>query len=181
MMLDSSLTFNTNLTSTQAVTATANSTTVIDVTGVGVGNKPTMINSFPASAYQSLFLDIGVGDGIAIPYVMVFITGTTTVTGTLNVALQAAPDDGSTNSPGTYTTLYQSAALTGATQLAAGKVLYFQVPPTLFTMGEAQPRFYRLVYTVVSGSISIVVNSVITINPSSFGLGGQFNNNFIAV
>lgn len=179
MMLDNSLTFNTSTSSYQNVTATADSTTVIDVTGAGSGNAPAMINGFPATN-TSIGLDIGVGDGEAIPYVMVFIPATTTVTGTLQISLSAAPDNGS-YSPGTYTTLYTSASLTGATQLAAGKVLYFPVPPTLNTMGEALPRFYKLTYTVVSGSISLHANAMITINPSSFGIGGQYASNFIAV
>ena len=180
MFLDNSLSFNTNTSSTQTITTTADSTTVVDITGAGISNKPAMINSFPASAYQSIGADIGVGDGTFSPYVLVFVTATTTVSGTLTISLEAAPDDGTDYGAGTYTVLYTSAALTGATQLAPGKVLYFPVPPTLSAMGEALPRFYKLVYTVGS-SISLKVNSMIAPNPSSFGLGGQYNNNFIAV
>lgn len=179
MFLDNSLTFNTSLSSSQTITATADSTSVIDITGAGSGTAPAMINGYP-SANTAIGVDYGVGDGMSSPYVLVFVTATTTVTGVLSVSLSAAPDDGSYGQ-GSYTVLYTSAQLTGATQLAAGKVLYFPVPPTLFTMGEKLPRFYKLVYTVVSGSISLHVNSMMATNPSSFGLGGQYNNNFLAV
>lgn len=182
MFADNSMSFNTALTSSQAITATAASTSIIDVTGAGSGNAPAMINGFP-QANTAIGVDYGVGDGMAVPYVVLLVTATTTVTGTLTVALQAAPDNGS-YSPGTYTTLYASAALTGATQLAAGKVLYFPIPPTLNSMGEALPRFYRLNYTV-TGSISLSVNAFVTLNPPSFAafglLGGQYNNNFAVV
>lgn len=185
MFADNSLTFNTNLTSTQTVTATADSTSIIDVTGAGSGNAPAMINGFPATN-TAIGVDYGVGDGMAVPYVVVIVTAVTTVTGTLNVTLAAAPDNGS-YSPGTYTNIFVSGPLTGTTQLYAGAVLYFPVPPTTAAMGEALPRFYKLIYTVVSGSISIKTNSFITLNPPSFAgtkaglLGGQYANNFIAV
>lgn len=183
MFTDNALTFNTNLSSTQTVTATADSTSIIDVTGAGSTNAPSMINGYNQSK-TAIGVDYGAGDGMAIPYVFVSITSTTTVTGALTVSLAAAPDNGS-YSPGSYTVLYTSASLTGATQLAANKVLYFQVPPILNSMGEALPRFYKLTYTVVSGSISLIVNSFMTLNPPSVGsfgnLGGQYNNNYQAI
>lgn len=184
MFLDNSLSFNTNVASTQTVTATADSTTIIDVTGAGSGTAPAMINGFPATN-TAIGVDYGVGDGMAIPYVVIIVTAVTTVTGSLVITLSAAPDNGS-YSPGTYTVIYTSTALTGSTQLYAGSVLYFQLPPTLAAMGEALPRFYKLTYTVASGSISIKTNSFITLNPPSFAgtkaglLGGQYANNFIA-
>jgi hypothetical protein len=184
MFGDNSLSFNTNLSSTQAITATAASTTVIDVTGAGAGNAPNQINGY-GQANTAIGVDYGTGDGMATPYVVVLVTAVTTVTGTLTIALQAAPDNGS-YSAGTYTSIFTSAALTGATQLYAGAVLYFQVPPTLAAMGEALPRFYRLNYTVGS-SISLSVNAFMTLNAPSFAgtkaglLGGQYNSNFVAV
>ena len=185
MFLDNSLTFNTAVNGSQTITVTAASTTVIDVTGAGVGNAPAMIGGYPATN-TAIGIDYGVGDGMAIPYVLVFINSATTVTGTMTVSLQAAPDNGS-YSPGTYTTLYTSANLNGSTQLAAGNVLYFQVPPTLAAMGEALPRFYRLNYTVASNTISISVNAQMSLNPPSFAsaktgiIGGLYPNNYIAV
>lgn len=161
----------------QAVTATADSS-IVDVTGAGSGNAPTMIGGYPATN-TTLGFDMGVGDGMARPYVFVLITATTTVTGTLTISLKAAPDNGSYGQ-GTYTTLYTSAALTGATQLAANKWLYFPVPPILGSMGEANPRFYKLTYTVGS-SISLSLSAGIVVDPTSFLGGTLYNNNYIAI
>ena len=185
MFLDSALCFGTNLTTPQNVTATADSVSIIDVTGAGSGNAPAMINGY-GQANTAIGVDYGVGDGMAIPYVVVVITAVTTVTGTLVITLSAAPDNGS-YSPGTYTVIFTSTGLTGSTVLYVGSVLYFQVPPTLAAMGEALPRFYKLTYTVASGSISLKANSFMTLNPPSFAgtkaglLGGQYNSNFISV
>ena len=184
MFLDNALSFNTNVASTQTVTATADSTTIIDITGAGSGTAPAMINGFPATN-TAIGVDYGVGDGMAIPYVVIIVTAVTTVTGTLVITLSAMPDNGS-YSPGTATVIFTSTGLTGSTVLYAGSVLYFQLPPTLAAMAEALPRFYKLTYTVSSGSISIKTNAFITLNPPSFAgtkaglLGGQYNNNFIA-
>lgn len=184
MFLDNALTFNTSVSSSQTITATADSTTIIDITGAGVGNAPAMINGYGA-ANTAIGVDYGVGDGMAAPYVVIIITAVTTVTGSLVITLNAAPDSG-TYTQGSYTTIFTSTALTGSTQLYAGAVMYFPVPPVLSAMGEALPRFYKLTYTVASGSISLKANSFITLNPPSFAgtkaglLGGQYNSNFIA-
>lgn len=164
----------------QAVTATADSS-IVDVTGAGVGVAPAMIGGVPnASGLQNTTLgfDMGVGDGMARPYVFVLVTATTTVTGTLSISLKAAPDSG-TYTEGTYTTLYTSAGLTGSTQLAANKWLYFPVPPVL--QAEANPRFYKLTYTVVSGSISLSLSAGIVVDPTSFLGGTKYQNNYIAI
>ena len=94
------------LSSAQAVTATANSTNIYDVTGAGSGNAPAL--TFGTST--TFGDDIGIGDGIAIPQLIVTIPTafTTSNGGTLQVSLQSAPDNGS-NAPGTYTTDYSSA------------------------------------------------------------------------
>lgn len=179
MFADQSLTFNTSLTSFQNVTATADSTTIIDVTGAGSGNAPAMINGFPATN-TAIGVDYGAGDGEAIPWVVVMIPAVTTVTGTLTISLKAAPDDGSYGQ-GTYTTLYTSGSLTGTTQLVAANQLLFQVPPIYVTGGQALPRFYKLTYTVVSGSISLHANAFMTLNPPNLELMGKYANNYIVV
>ena len=194
MFLDNGLSFNTNVSSAQSLTlsgSNADSTTVIDITGAGAGTAPKIINGF-SQANTAIGADYGVGDGIASPYVVVIVTAVTTVTGTLTITLQAAPDNGS-YSAGTYTTLFTSTGITGASMLYApsvagnlgGSVFYFPVPPILASMGEALPRFYKLNYAA-SGAITISVNSFMTINPASFALqksimlGGVYNGNFQA-
>jgi hypothetical protein len=161
----------------QAITTTADSSSIVDITGAGVGNAPSMIGY--QGGLTALGADFGVGGGPALPYVGVFITSVTTASGTLTISLKAAPDSG-TYTEGTYTTLYTSAALTGTTQLAAGNVLYFPVPPILVTMGEALPRFYKLSYAVGS-SISLSVSAAIIPDMPSLKLGGKYGNNFVAL
>ena len=123
----------------QALTVTANASNVFDVTGAGVGNTPSMIGV--NSLKTALNVDIGAGDGMAIPYVMITNALTTAGTGagTITFTLQSAPDNGS-GSEGTYTTLFVSSAFVG-TSITAPFQYIFQVPPT--PPGIALPRFYR--------------------------------------
>ena len=189
MFLDNALSFNTAVNTVLAIANTTTTSTVIDITGAGSGNAPAMIGGLNSSnspgANTAMGSDYGVGDGMAIPYVVVTINTVTTVTGTMTISLLAAPDNGSYGQ-GTYTTLYTSGNLSGSTQLYAGAVLYFQVPPVLASMGEALPRFYKLIYTVANTTITLSVNSFMTLNPPSFAgskavlLGGQYANNFYA-
>lgn len=159
----------------QAITTTADSTNIFDVTGAGVGNVPAIVGAGGLSS--ALGIDIGAGDGVAVPQIIVQIVTPTTVTGTLTLTLKAAPDSG-TGTEGTYTTLFSSAALTGATQLAAGAVYKFNVPPII--PGEALPRFYKLTYTV-SASISVTVNAYVLFNASDLRDPKLYGNNFIAL
>ena len=188
MFLDNALSFNTAVNTVLAIANTTTTSTIIDITGAGSGNAPAMIGGLNSSnvpnSNTAMGVDYGVGDGMAIPYVVVTINTVTTVTGTMTISLNSAPDNGS-YSPGTYTTIYTSTALSGSTQLAAGKVYYFQVPPVLFQGGQKLPRFYELVYTVANTTITLSVNSFMTLNPPSFGnayslLGGQYGSNFYA-
>ena len=173
MFLDATLTFNSALGVPQAISATANSASVIDVTGAGVGNLPRMVGGFP-SLNNVLGLDAGSGDGVANPYVVFAVTTAGTGAGTVTFTLQAAPDNGS-GSPGTYTVLASTAALVG-TSLALGTQIALDIPsdPAI-----AQPRFYQVVYTV-SGSATVSVLAFITLNAQNSLKGIQFSNNFLA-
>lgn len=178
MFLDNSLSFNTNWQTAQAVTTTANSATVVDLTGAGVGNAPAIYSGFPR-ANTAIGYDIGLGDGVAIPYLYVVCTTAGTGAGTVTISLEAAPDNGS-YSPGTYTQLYASKAVVGTT-LAVGDYFIVPVPPTLFfSEAEALPRFYRVVYTVAS-TFTASFKAGIMLNPPSSLMGGQFSSAFIAV
>lgn len=159
----------------QAITTTADSTNTFDVTGAGVGNAPAMIGA--GGVNTAMGIDIGAGDGVAIPQIWVIVTGSTTVTGTLTITLSAAPDNGS-YSAGTYTVLHSSAALTGATQLAVGAAYKFDVPPII--PGEALPRFYKLTYTV-SASISVVVSAFVMFNAPDLRDPKLYGNNFVSL
>lgn len=158
----------------QTVTATADSTNIFDVTGAGVGNAPAMIGTDGLNTKMGV--DIGAGDGQAIPEVQIVITTSTTVTGTLTVSLKAAPDSG-TYTEGTYVVLYSSAAFTG-TQLAKNAVITFQVPP--IPPALALPRFYKLTYTV-SASISVILSANLLLNPPLVRDATLYGNNFTSV
>jgi hypothetical protein len=170
------------LSTAQAITSTAASSSIYDVTGAGSGNAPNMIGGVTSSGNALIGFDIGAGDGMAIPEVFVDVT-TAFTTGdgaTLTIALQAAPDNGS-NAPGTYVTLTSTAALTAA-QLTAAASFQFQVPPVpKTTFGLAQPRFYRLNYIVGTGTFSAgAVSSNIVLNPSQATKIQNYPSNFIA-
>jgi hypothetical protein len=170
------------LSAAQAITSTAASTNIYDVTGAGSGNAPNMIGGVTSSGNALIGFDIGAGDGIAIPEVFVDVTTafTTGDAATLTISLQAAPDNGS-NAPGTYVTLSSTAVLTAA-QLTANASFQFQVPPVpKTTFGQAMPRFYRLNYTVGTGTFSAgALNANIVLNPSQATKIQNYPSNFVA-
>ncbi len=163
-----------NLSTAQAITTTADSTNVYDVTGAGVGNAPAMIGA--GGVNTAMGIDIGAGDGSAIPEVMVSVTTTGTGAGTISITLSAAPDNGS-YSAGTYVTLFTSAAFVGTT-LTAGRQIIFQVPPIPPTL--ALPRFYKLTYTV-SGSATASFTANLLLNAPLIRNATLQGNNFVAI
>lgn len=177
MFTDSSLSFNTNWSTNQNVTTTADSASIVDLTGAGVGNAPAMINGFPATN-TAIGFDAGVGDGMTIPWVVivVLVAGGAN-SNTLTVALKSAPDSG-TYTEGTYTVCGQTAAMLDSA-LAAGTIIAFPVPPR--ALGAALPRFYKLTYTASATLSPLAVRAGIILNPPSSLLAGQYPSNFIAV
>lgn len=170
------------LSTAQAITVTAASSLIYDVTGAGSGNAPNMIGGITTSGNALIGFDIGTGDGFAIPEVYVDVS-TSFVSGggaTLTIQLQAAPDNGS-NAPGTYVTIFQTAALT-ATQLASTASIQFQVPEVPpSTFGEAMPRFYRLNYVVATSTFSAgALNANIVLNPSQATRIQNYPANYVA-
>lgn len=145
-----------NFSTAQAITTTAASTTVFDVTGAGAGNAPAMIGG--KGLNTAIGFDVGLGEGEQ-PWVYINVTVTGTSGNTITFQLQAAPDNGS-YSPGTYTTIYASNAFV-ATTLTAGMTLAFPVPPLPPTI-TTLPRFYRLNY-VASGALTLTVTAGMTI------------------
>lgn len=167
------------LSSAQAITATAASTNIYDITGAGSGNSPG-VSFGNATTFGA---DMGIGDGVAVPYLLMTV-GTAFVSGggaTLTVQIQSAPDNGS-NAPGSYVTLSATQAFTAA-QLTAGAVLLLPIPPVApIKLGEVLPRFYRINYTVGTSTFSAgTVTSVILLNPPSGLVSTLYPNNFIAV
>lgn len=169
---DASLVFST----AQAITTTADSTNVIDVTGAGSGNAPAMIGANGLNT--AIGVDYADFDGSAGTWLYMIVTTTGTTANTLTVSLNAAPDNGS-YSPGTYTAIYTSKAFAG-TALIKGNVLQVPIPPILNTFGEALPRFYKVIYTC-SGALTVSVTTELLINPPSVGALGLYGSNFTAV
>lgn len=183
MFLDSSLWFS-SYTTPVAITTTADSS-LIDVTGAGSGNAPAMISgkNIATGAAYPLGIDLGAGDGFAVPSVNITVGTTFTAGGaaTLTVTLLAAPDSGS-NTPGTYTTLLSTAAIPVAS-LVAGYVLNLPIPQIQMGVGstvEALPRFYKLTYTVATGPMTAgKLSAGIVINQPNIAEGSQFPGNFV--
>jgi hypothetical protein len=117
------------------------STNTIDLAGVGAGNAPPAIWGNTTSFGQADAMGVG---GLR-PELNVTV-GTAATTGnsaTLNVALQAAADNGS-NQPGSWQTIGESGALTAA-QLTANQVIFRSpwLPPFPVNL---RPRFLRLLF-----------------------------------
>lgn len=167
------------LSTAQAITTTAASTLLYDVTGAGSGNVPNMV--FGQNATGGALLggfDIGGGMGANQPKAVFQVTTAGTGAGTVTFQVQAAIDNGS-GSPGTYVTLASSGAYVGTT-LALGNTVIIPIPPEVVAQsGELKPRFYQFNY-VVSGSATVSVNGSIQINPEMGLVGNIYGNNFTA-
>lgn len=162
------------LSNAQAITSTAASSTIYDVTGAGSGNAPALI-----WGTTSVFgTDIGsAGNGIAQPCVFMVITTafTTSNSATLQVQVQAAIDNGS-NAPGSYTTIVETDAFAAAV-LTLGAQLVLPIPK--ITLGEALPRFYRVNYVVGTGVFGAgAVTTDILINPPTGLVSTLYPSNF---
>lgn len=162
------------LSSAQAITTTAASTNIYDVTGAGSGNAPSMTFGNADKGF-----DIGAGDSASRPTAYFTVTTNGTGTGTIAFAVQAAEDNGS-NAPGTYVTLAQTEAFVG-TALDVGEVITLPIPAASSVTPNFVPRFYRFNY-IQTGDGAVSVTGVIVINPSSPALNTViYGNNFQAV
>lgn len=183
MFTDNSLLFN-SYTTPVAISVTGDSS-VIDLTGAGVGVAPAMVGG---QGY-AIGLDVGAGDGAALPSVTVVVATAIVGTGnaTISFSLKAAPQVSATNNnQGTYTTLLTTQAYAvplGGTTLPAGTVLNLPIPA--IAPGEAPPRFYKLTYTVANGPVSGTISSGIVMSQPNIGTygseAGQFPHNFAAL
>lgn len=165
------------LSTAQAITTTATSTLVYDITGAGAGNAPSQ--TFGLTTKPGA--DIGTGQGVAEPNVYFTITTTGTGAGTIAFGIEAAPDlgDGS-NNPGTYVRLSTSKAYVGTT-LLKGNVIDLPIPPyAQIAPSMGLPRFYRLAYDVANTATASVTGAIL-INPPLGYVSTQIPNNFVAV
>lgn len=160
------------LSNAQAVTTTANSTTVYDVFGVGSGTVAPLVTGTTTPG-----VDIGAGDGVAEPIATFYVTTAFAGGTSMSIAVQAAPDNGS-GSAGTYYTLTQSQVFLTAA-LIKGLQVTLRIPPV--PSGTIPPRFYRFVYTVV-GTMSAgnITGGILLNSPISAG-STQYANNYTVV
>ena len=92
--------------------------------------------------------DLGIGDDPALKLMFYVSTAFTSAgAGTLQIAFQGAPDDG-TGNPGTYVTYAESRAYALANLSLGAKLFPIDVPHRDPTLTATFPRFYRLLYTV---------------------------------
>lgn len=159
------------LSSAQAITTTAVSTNVFDVTGAGVGNAPNMTGA--QGLNTALGSDMGVGQSNAQPGVWFVVTTAGTGAGTITFAIQAAPDSG-TYTEGTYTTLSATQAFVG-TALTKGLNFWLPVPPVPSNY-SGLPRFYRADY-IVASSATVSINAFLMMNPPDLKSVQEYGNN----
>ena len=142
MILDAFPQFD-NVVSLAIPAGTQASTNVIDF-GIASG--------IPSSANGGGARDMGIGDDPSLKMVVQVGTAFTSGgAGTLAVALQGAPDNGS-GAPGSYSTWWTSPTYALATLNAGSQLMNidFPRPPD----GIAVPRFVRLLYTVGTATMT---------------------------
>lgn len=161
------------LSSAQAITTTAASSVIYDVTGAGSGNAPSM-----TFGNGDIGFDIGSGMGTTHPTAYWTVTTNGTGTGTITFQVQAAPDNGS-NAPGSYVTLAATTAYVG-TALDVGDVIELPIPPyNSIKAAMGVPRFYRFNY-VQTGDGAVSVTGIITAAQSTGYESTQYGNNFVS-
>jgi hypothetical protein len=125
----------------QALTATANSTNIIDL---GPGPTNTALPPSQTTPNTQPFRDIGIGDDPAMKLLVQCLT--TFATGTsLTVALQGAPDNGS-GGAGAFVTWWTSPAVAVASLVAGARLFDMDMPRP--PQGVSEPRFLQMVFTV---------------------------------
>lgn len=140
MILDGLLQFS----SAQLITASADSTNVIDLG----------ISGLPASASGGGARDIGIGDDPAMK-VLVIVTAVFATLTSLQVLFRGAPDSG-TGTEGSYTTMVSGPVVLLAQLVVGARLLDIDVPRQV--PNQALPRFLKLNYTV--GGSSATTGSV---------------------
>lgn len=134
---------------------------VVDLLGEGVGVTPAAAGVIIGSTVTLFGADQGVG--VVVPELICAVGTAFAGAGTLTVAFQGAPDNGS-GSPGAYQTFDQSPAMTIA-QLAAASFFFRRKWPIEYPDGF-NPRFTRLQFTPSSTfTFGTIAYAVVTMGP----------------
>lgn len=145
---------------------------VYDLAGVGVGVPMPNIIGTPTT----FGTDFGIG---GLEPELVCTIGTALATSnscTINLALQAAPDDG-TNNPGTWQTLEETGSLTAAQCPANTRIARYKFPPAF--PANLRPRFMRLLAQVPAATnftAGTIANAFFTVVRDDYGVAQAARN-----
>ena len=144
MIIDGLLVFDPNPTSVAIAAGTQASTNTISLRAAG---------QIPVLANLQGARDMGIGDNPALKVsVIVVVAFTSGGAGTLSVAFQGAPDNGS-GAPGSFTTYYTTPVYALATVAVIGASLMDMDVPRP-PAGVGLPAYYRLLYTVATATMT---------------------------
>lgn len=176
MYLDGQLNFST----AQAITATAASTNVIDLAGLGSGTALTNIIGNATAATWGM--DIGLGDTMGQPKILCTVVVGATGGTSLNVQFQGAADNGSGSPSATWTTYAESGVIVEASLTTPGaqiwKIDVPEVIPDIPGVAMVLPRFLRLNYVAVGPLVALTVNADI-IRDRQDWIAGRYASNFV--
>lgn len=168
MILDNLLTFTG--TSNGAIGGiTAGAQTDLPTTGTQAASNivDLGLSGLPTSANGGGARDIGIGDN---PALKLSVLVTTAITGgtSLQLQLQGAPDNGS-GAPGSYTTMWTSAAIAEASLVAGARLANIDVPRVV--PGQVPPRYLKLNFISVGTHSAGAVEAQIVLNLDSQPIG----------
>lgn len=174
MILDNLLTFTgTSNGATGGITAGAQ--TDLPTTGTQAASNIIDLGgpALPGSANGGGARDIGIGDN---PAMKLSALVTTAITGgtSLQLQLQGAPDNGS-GAPGSYTTMWTSAAIAEATLVAGAQLANIDVPRVV--PGQVLPRYLKLNFISVGTHSAGAIECQIVLNLDNqvVGTGGVYS------
>lgn len=145
---------------------------VIDLSGSGVGVEPPNI----IGQATNFGTDMGIGGKRPEINVVVGTAFTTSNSATLNVALQAAADDG-TNNPSTWTTLAETGEIAAASLTAGQIIARFPFLPAF--PANLSPRFVRLLFQVpasVAFTAGTIASATVTMVRDDYAAKFAFRN-----
>ena len=174
MILDGLLTFTgTSNGATGGITAGAQ--TDLPTTGTQAASNIIDLGlaGIPSYANGGGARDIGVGDDPSLKLSAIVVTAITGGT-SLQLQLQGAPDNGS-GAPGSYTTMWTSAAIAEASLVAGAQLANIDVPRVVF--GQALPRFLKLNFISVGTHSAGAIECQIVLNLDNqvVGTGGVYS------
>lgn len=174
MILDNLLTFTgTSNGATGGITAGAQ--TDLPTTGTQAASNIIDLGlaGIPSYANGGGARDIGVGDDPSLKLSAIVVTAITGGT-SLQLQLQGAPDNGS-GAPGSYTTMWTSAAIAEASLVAGAQLANIDVPRVVF--GQALPRFLKLNFISVGTHSDGAIECQIVLDRDDqiMGTGGAYS------